>query len=568
MASTDKPWKRPGATRYMFGRIAGILRPPVKLIDPKPETLIFERNVEVPMRDGIRLRVNICRPNKQGRFPVILSAHPYGKDNLPRRGRVTNHLSIQYRVLRQKGPIVFSTLTTWEAPDPVRWIEQGYVVVNADLRGCGTSEGKGSLLSDQEGCDVYDLIEWAAKQPWSSGRVGMNGVSYLALSQYKAASLHPPSLRAICVWEGFTDIYRDFLYPGGIREDGFAKMWSRALKGDNLAFDVREFAASHPLCDEIWRSLVPNLPSIEVPILVCGSFSDHCLHSQGSFRAFCEVSSFYRELYTHRGPKWATYYSEDAFSAQLAFFERFVKSEKEEKITTPSSKVRLEVRSDRDTIVEVREESSWPLDRTVWTPLYLSSSGELVTKVPAADGRNTFDTQTEAARFSWQVPNDVELTGPMAAHLWVEMEGSDDVDLFVGVELWRDGRYVEFEGSYGYGRDRVSTGWLKSSLRELDQDRSKPWAPEHKLIRPQPLHSGEIVPVDIALLPSATLFRKEDELRLVIAGRWLSPTGLLKGQFPSAYPGKPKGSCILHWGPERPAHLLIPMIPALKNQLK
>ncbi len=231
MASTDKPWKRPGATRYMFGRIAGILRPPVKLIDPKPETLIFERNVEVPMRDGIRLRVNITRPNKEGRFPVILSAHPYGKDNLPRRGRVTNRLSIQYRVLRQKGPIVFSTLTTWEAPDPVRWIEQGYVVVNADLRGCGTSEGKGSLLSDQEGDDVYDLIEWAARQPWSSGGVGINGVSYLALSQYKAASLHPPALRAVCVWEGFTDIYRLSLpwwNPGGrICEDVVSRTQGR-----------------------------------------------------------------------------------------------------------------------------------------------------------------------------------------------------------------------------------------------------------------------------------------------------------------------------------------------------
>ncbi len=494
----------------------------------------------------------------EGRFPVILSAHPYGKDDLPHRRMGLDRIPIQYRVLRQKGPIVFSTLTTWEAPDPVRWIAQGYAVVNADLRGCGTSEGTGSILSDQEGEDVHDIIEWAAHQPWSSGRVGMNGVSYLALSQYKAASLHPPSLRAICVWEGFTDAYRDFIYPGGIREDGFVKMWSRGLKNDKLAFNVREFAASHPLRDEAWQSLVPKLDLIEVPLLVCGSFSDHCLHSQGSFRVFCKAGSPYRELYTHRGCKWATFYSDEAFNTQLAFFDRFLKSEAVK--ITPTTKIRLEVRSERDKIVEVREESSWPLDRTIWTPLYLAPLSELTTTASSVPGYVTFEARSEVARFSWRAPSDIELTGPMAAHLWLDLEGSDDIDLFVGVELWRNGRYVGFEGSYGYGRDRVTTGWLKASLRELYQEISKPWAPEHTFLHPRPLKAAEIVAVDVALLPSATLFRKDDELRLLIAGRWLSPTGLLRGQFPAAYPGQPAGRCTLHWGPERPAHVVVPAI--------
>ena len=112
-----------------------------------------------------------------------------------------------------------------EAPDPAWWAAQGYAVVNCDLRGAGTSEGSAGLLSDQEGEDVYDLVEWAAAQPWSTGAVGMMGVSYLAMSQWKAAALQPPGLKAICPWEGFTDAYRDLMRPGGIRENGFVTLW-------------------------------------------------------------------------------------------------------------------------------------------------------------------------------------------------------------------------------------------------------------------------------------------------------------------------------------------------------
>lgn len=110
----------------------------------------------------------------------------------------------------------------------------GYVVINADTRGSGKSGGGKSVLSDQEALDYYDLIEWAAIQPWSNGKVGLNGVSYLAISQYKVAALKPPHLAAICPWEGFSDFYQDLGRPGGIREDGFVLTYSPYLKtGDS-----------------------------------------------------------------------------------------------------------------------------------------------------------------------------------------------------------------------------------------------------------------------------------------------------------------------------------------------
>lgn len=111
----------------------------------------------------------------------------------------------------------------------------------------------------------------------------------------------------------------------------------------------------------------------------------------------------------------------------------------------------------------------------------------------------------------------------MAARLWVQLDGCDDANLFVGVEKWRDGQFVAFEGSYGWGRDRVTTGWQRVSLRELDPELSQPWEPVPACARPRPVTAGEVVAVDVALGPSATLFRAGEQLRLVVGGRWLSP---------------------------------------------
>ncbi len=555
-ARLDRPWHRPGAVSYALRRLAALLRSPVKVSEPAPGSLSVLRDLPVVVRDGTTLRVNVVVPAGGGQFPVLLSAHPYGKDKLPRRRGRGYRVNIQYRILRQPVPVRFSALTGWEAPDPAWWAEQGYAVVNCDLRGAGTSEGSASLFSDQEGEDVYDLIEWAAAQPWSNGAVGMIGVSYLAISQWKAAALRPPSLKAICPWEGFTDAYRDLLRPGGIREDGFTRLWSLGLRGVRQSYRLTAEQRRHPLRDEWWRGLVPALEKITVPALICGSFSDNNLHSRGSIRAFEAVSSTDRFLYTHRGGKWATFYSPEARAAQLRFFDRYLRGRD---VPAPP-RVRLEVRESRDVITSVREEDSWPLGRTEWRPLFLTAAG-LAAEPPSAAGQLTFGLRSRGACWEWTATADTEITGPLALRLWVEAHGADDVDLFAGVEKWRGGTYIPFEGSYGFGRDRITTGWLKASLRALDEQSSRPFDPVPAFSHAEPLGPGQVVPADIALGPSATCFRAGETLRLVVAGRWLWPRNPLTGQFPAAYQKGPKGSCTVHWGPARQARLLIPVIP-------
>jgi hypothetical protein len=106
----------------------------------------------------------------------------------------------------------------------------------------------------------------------------------------------------------------------------------------------------------------------------------------------------------------------------------------------------------------------------------------------------------------------------------------------------------------------VTTGWQRVALRALDPDLSQPWQPVAACTEPRPVAPGEVVAVDVALGPSATLFRAGEQLRLVIAGRWLCPRNPLTGQFPAAYAGSPRGRVTLHWGPRYNAHLLIPEI--------
>src|SRR4051794_31535440 len=136
--------------------------------------IVFEQNVSVQMHDGTHLMLNVFRPEQEGRFPIILSMSPYGKDNLPAQygwGNVDT------------GMVSTSDYAAFEAPDPAFWVPNGYIVIHGNVRGMWNSEGSGQWLSLQDAQDYYELIEWAALQSWSDGQVGLCGVSYLAMSQ-------------------------------------------------------------------------------------------------------------------------------------------------------------------------------------------------------------------------------------------------------------------------------------------------------------------------------------------------------------------------------------------------
>jgi hypothetical protein len=183
-----------------------------------------------------------------------------------------------------------------------------------------------------------------------------------------------------------------------------------------------------------------------------------------------------------------------------------------------------------------------------------------------------FRTHRDTVQFLWTVPEDIDIIGPMALRLYVEVRGADDVFLFAGVRKLRAGVEMRFEGSFGFSGDMVSKGWQRAAHRELDQELSSPSQPMHTHRIAEPLRDGEIVPIDIALRPHATRFLRGDVLRLDIRGNWHYPKDPLRGQFPTAYQSSPKATCVLHTGGAFDARLLlgarpVSMTAARANQL-
>ena len=167
----------------------------------KARGMIIEYDTAVIMRDGVKIYIDLFRPEKEGEYPVIICWGPYGK-----QGRPTVYALMGNTGLNDED---FNKYTGFEAGDPVYWCRNGYIIINADPRGAWNSEGDLTFMSPQEAEDCYDLIEWAGTRSWSNGKVGMQGVSYLAWTQWKVAALNPPHLAAINPWEGVSDFYRE-----------------------------------------------------------------------------------------------------------------------------------------------------------------------------------------------------------------------------------------------------------------------------------------------------------------------------------------------------------------------
>ncbi len=484
------------------------------------KSIAMERDLAVPMRDGVRLFANLFRPTADRPYPVIMSVTPYGKDKLPDR-----LASFFMRLSGVKfGKLNCSRLTGFESPDPAYWVPQGYAVLQADVRGMHKSEGQAGVLRRQDAEDYYDLIEWAASRPWCTGRVGLMGVSYLCMSQWRVAALKPPHLRAIVPWEGVTDLYRELAFHGGIPETKFIPIWSMRLKfGRNrrspLAEDFLAQREAHPLDDEYWESKRSILENIEAPALVCASWSDHGLHTRGSIEGFERISSRQKWLFTHGRKKWETFYSEEALAWQKRFLDHFLRDLDNGMDQVP--KVRLEVRKSFYQ-QEVRSEESWPPASVQPALLYLCANTRSLQRQPvASEGKVQYRPTSRNGRavFSLRFERAVELIGSMRLKFWVSTSEGDDLDLFVVLrKLDSTGREVFFSGYNGYERDAVAKGWLRASHRELDPSRSAPLRPWHCHTHIQKVHSGDIVPLEIEIWPSATLFEAGSTLQLTIQG--------------------------------------------------
>jgi putative CocE/NonD family hydrolase len=192
-----------------------------------------ERGVRVKMRDGVVLRADVYRPKAEGKFPVLLQRTPYNK----------------------AGGVEFG----------LHAAARGYVVIIQDVRGRYTSEGEWYTFK-HESQDGYDSVEWAAALPYSNGKVGMFGGSYVGATQVLAAIAHPPHLAGICPVVTASNYHDGWTYQGGAFEQWFNESWTSGLAEDTLDRLVQRNANALPL--------VSKLPLLSYPLFDAGFNED------------------------------------------------------------------------------------------------------------------------------------------------------------------------------------------------------------------------------------------------------------------------------------------------------
>jgi len=490
----------------------------------------------------------------------------------------------------------------WEVADPEKWVSDGYVCVRVDSRGAGRSPGYLDVLSHLEARDLYDCIEWAGVQPWSNGRVGLLGISYYAANQWHVATLHPPHLEAICVWEGYVDFYRDVSRHGGILSEFIGGWFDRqvvrvqhglgsrgftdpntgyAVSGDaDLSDEMLKQNRSTPLDQIRERSLdgafyaerTPDLSRIQVPLLSAGNWGGQGLHNRGNIEGFVSASSEHKWLEMHGNNHFSPFYTDRGVALQKQFFATFLKGEDNGWLERP--RVELLVRHPGEKFVS-RFEDSWPIPRTAWTKFYLTPDTRELSTTPSTGSPVAYETTGDGITFVLPPATvDREFTGHMAARLRVS-SATSDADIFVTLRLLDlDGREVTFIGSND-PRVPVGLGWLRASHRALDPERTTPYRPFHTHDRPEPLTPGVPVDLEIEIWPTSIVVPAGFTLEFGVQGHDYSNDGTVLERAPYAMNGvgpfvhgdpadRPPDvfdtTVQLHFEADGPPYLLMPVI--------
>ncbi|NTX02491.1 CocE/NonD family hydrolase [Myxococcus sp. CA040A] len=531
-----------------------------------PVEIVLEKDVAVTLRDGVKIYVDVLRPAGTQKVPVIVAWSPYGKG----QGTSPSVMGIFQMVGLDNG--IVSGLEKFEGPDPAYWCARGYAICNPDIRGVAESDGDSVIWDRQEGRDCYDLIEWLAVQEWCTGKVAMSGTSYLAVSQWFTAAEQPPHLAAINPWEGVSDVYRDLVLRGGMPDTGFARQlqdnsyWGKGRKEDILAEAER-----YPLMTELWENKIPRFEQITVPAYVVASYSN-TLHTAGTFRAWRRMASKEKWLRIHNSQEWPDYYDEANREELRRFFDRYLKGEDNGWEQTP--RVRYSVLNlEGGDQVAVGAGEFPPKDVTP-TKYYLDGrSRALTTTAPSAEATAVYDVSSnpDAVSFITRFDKETVLVGYPKAYLWVEARGSDDMDLFILVQkldaygtplqqftVPNQSALVQDITERGASilRYKGSDGRLRVSLRHLDETLSTDAVPAHSFDRVEKLSPGEVVEVEIDLLPIGLAFHSGEQLRFVISGR-----SLLGTMMPGIreYTPANSGQHVVHTGGKHASYLQLPV---------
>jgi predicted acyl esterase len=539
--------------------------------------IIAEHDIMIPVRDGVKLCADVFRPaDDKGKFPALIAMISFNKE--VQSARVWPGASRSRRINGTPDAAI-------EAGAYDFFVRRGYVEIICSERGTGKSGGKYSLISPQDIEDAYDIIEWAAAQPWCNGSVGMLGSGDTAIHHGMVAVLQPPHLKAIAPIGTYWDLYREFWWPGGVLFNGFLR-WlislvnldvhteectlkeelgeagyieaiNRALGDEDICADPDLVEALknpgkpcnaalleillRPLYDSFWKErTVTEFDKIKV-----ASWIEAAAPCPGSFHHWPKINSPKR--LTLGPPAWVDRPVYQYSWELLRWFDYWLKGIDNGVMDEP--RVRIFV-SGAD---EWKTGNDWPFPETRWIPFNLHHNNHMLCEIepwPDAPSYSYTDSPEERGFLKYSTAplvENTEVVGPLALHLYASCRGTD-INFFVSVYD------ADSEGK----ETAITRGYLKASHRELDEQQSMPWHPVHTHSNPQSLVPGLVYKFEINLIPMANLFKAGHRIVLKISSADDPPTLLSEVRMNHLVSQTPNTVTIYH-DAQYPSYLLLPI---------
>jgi predicted acyl esterase len=541
------------------------------------EALAPSRILSIPMSDGVRIAAALFLPPGREKYPALLAASPYRFDN-------------------DGTPAI--PLFLWRETGPIGWyLDQGYAYVHMDVRGTGRSGGEYTYQSRREQRDLYEVVEWLARQSWCNGKIGGIGQSYFARSQWFMATQNPPHLGCVAPYDGHIDTYRDSAYTGGIPGNYPTSWWDQvrtvnayphAGKPRFVDWDYPARVKRHALYDAFWkeRAAAEKLEKIRAPVFSIGVWSKVDLHLNGNIVGFQRAGGPKKLLVFGSSDLYAAVadYSSVAFHETylLPFYDCYLKGRRTAYLDEPN--VRYFVTgADR-----FESAATWPPPGPRYVPYYLGkgptgsvaslNDGTLATAAPEASGGETqFDYPNPGWRMgvvgfgkdgrpdpvrrvlTFATPvleREVEIAGPIELVLHVASSRTD-TDFFVKLSEQfaqdEDERRRDIQP-----RSRIVTkGWLRASMRAMDKKLSRPHAPAYAFTKKEPIVPGRVYAFTIAVMPTAYRFKAGSRIRLELAN---GDSSVTEGVFAHPYTPEKVGHDTIHHSARHPSQLLLPVI--------
>lgn len=510
--------------------------------------IICEQDVAVKLRDGVTIYADIYRPFPYAqKVPCIVSWGPFGKR--PAEGQ-------DDWKLMGVPPKTVSDMAKFEASDPAYWCHYGYAVANVDPRGVGNSEGNINLWGTQDGRDGYDFIEWCAKQAWCNGKLALEGNSGVCMASWKIAAERPPHLAALAAWEGQGDLYRESYCCGGIPNPSYEENIVKEVACKTYVEDSVSMVEQYPFFNGYYKDKLVRWSDIRIPSYVTAGWVHH--HLRGSVEGFRRIRTAKKWLRIHRDFEWPDSYNYANLEELRRFFDRYLKDIHNGWEFTP--KVRMDVMDAYAfDYARRREEKEFPIARTEYKKLYLNAAANDGGLEPyATPAEVVYDPKTESTTFHIPIHEDVEISGFMKLHLWVECRGHDNMDLFPWIMKSNANKeYVPIECMDAPFRG--AWGFLRCSHRELDK-LATDFQPIHAHTGEERMKPGEIFPIDIELYPHSRVWHKGEYISIQLAGHFIK-TDWFHDVSMNHDVDNGDGMHVIHTGGDYDSYLQIPTIP-------